>query len=130
MDAKIFFLNKNVFAHKKLKKLPKKSCILMAVERFFFSAQNSPELHFCFINSFIQSSLLRSLVKTVLLKAKSTKKLFIITYFWSKCFKIKCWSKVFYLSRAFHQSILKDLSIQKIHKKMFIGPVCLEHSIS
>ena len=30
---------------------------------FFFSTQNSPELHFCFINSFIQSSLLRSLGK-------------------------------------------------------------------
>ena len=37
----------------------------MAVGRFFFSAsptaQNSPELHFRFINSFIQLSLLRSL---------------------------------------------------------------------
>ena len=37
----------------------------MAVGRFFFSAartaQNSPELHFRFINSFIQSSLVGSL---------------------------------------------------------------------
>ena len=36
---------------------------------FFFSAaptaQNSPELHFRFINSFIQSSLLRSLAETL-----------------------------------------------------------------
>ena len=42
-----------------------KSCILMAVGTFFLSealtAQNSPELHFCFIYSLIQSSLLRSL---------------------------------------------------------------------
>ena len=38
----------------------------MAVGSFFFSAaqsaQNSPELHFCFINFFIQPSLLESLV--------------------------------------------------------------------
>ena len=40
-----------------IKKKNPKSCILMAVVRFFFSAappaQNSPELHFRFINSFI-----------------------------------------------------------------------------
>ena len=29
------------------------------------TAQNSPELYFCFINSFIQSSLLRSLAETL-----------------------------------------------------------------
>ena len=52
------------FDHKKLKKTPQK----VAHNRprpFFFSAaptaQNSPELHFRFINSFIQWSLLRSL---------------------------------------------------------------------
>ena len=41
----------------------------MAVGRFFFSAaptaQNSPEFHFCFINYFIQLSLLRSLIGTL-----------------------------------------------------------------
>ena len=40
----------------------------MAVGSFFFSAaptaQNSPELHFRFINSFIQPSRVGSLVKT------------------------------------------------------------------
>ena len=40
----------------------------MAVGRGFFSAaptaQNSPELHFCFINSIIQSSLVESLPGT------------------------------------------------------------------
>ena len=40
----------------------------MAVERFFFSAdptaKNSQELHFRFINYFIPSSLLRSLLPT------------------------------------------------------------------
>ena len=45
--------------------LPTKSCIFMAVGSYFFSeaptAQNSPVLHFCFMNSFIQFSLLRSL---------------------------------------------------------------------
>ena len=59
---------KMFFAHKKLKKNTSKSCILMAVASFFFSAvltaQNSPELHFRFINSFIQLSLLRSLRDT------------------------------------------------------------------
>jgi hypothetical protein len=39
--------------------------MFMAVGRFFFSAaqpaQNSPELHFRFLNSFIQPSLLESL---------------------------------------------------------------------
>ena len=44
----------------------------MAIGRVFFSAaltaQNSPELHFHFINSFIQSSLLRSLVQHLKIK--------------------------------------------------------------
>ena len=52
---------------RKLKNHPK-SCILMAVGRVIFSAaptaQNSPELHFRFINSFIQSPLLRFLLTT------------------------------------------------------------------
>ena len=56
----------NFFAHKKLKKPPQKvAYLLSAFGRLFFSAaptaQTSPELHFRFINSFIQSSLLRSL---------------------------------------------------------------------
>ena len=41
----------------------------MAVGRFFFSAalhaQNSPELHFRFINSFIQPSLLESVLESL-----------------------------------------------------------------
>ena len=53
------------FCPQKVEKTTPKSCILMAVGRFFFSAaptaQNSPELNFRFINFFIQSSLLRSL---------------------------------------------------------------------
>ena len=56
------------FCRQKVEKNTSKSCILKAVGRFFFSAdltaQNSLELHFRFINSFIQSSLLRSLYHT------------------------------------------------------------------
>ena len=55
------------FVHKKLEKPPQKvAYVLMAVGRFFFSAaltaQNSPELRFCFINSFIQPSRKASLL--------------------------------------------------------------------
>ena len=49
---------------KELKKYPK-NCILMADGSFFsaaLTAQNSPELHFHFINSFIQPSLVGSLM--------------------------------------------------------------------
>jgi len=59
------------YFYENLKKifLPTKSCILMAVGRFFFSAalhaQNSPELHFRFINSFIQPSLLESVLESL-----------------------------------------------------------------
>ena len=63
MDAKI--LKKKVFFdHQKLKKHPKKLHTYGSWEFFFLcspDALNSPELHFRFINSFIQSSLLRSL---------------------------------------------------------------------
>ena len=61
------------FSPQKVEKTSSKSCILMAVGIFFLcspTAQNSPELHFCFINSFIQSSLLSSLSTTVRQKAK------------------------------------------------------------
>ena len=56
---------KSFFAPKKLKKPPQKVAYLWQLGVFFSAAptaQNSPELHFRFINSFIQSSLLRSLV--------------------------------------------------------------------
>ena len=63
---KYFLKNsKTFFCPQKVEKTTSKSCILMAVVRFFVpaapTAQNSPDLHFCFINSFIQLSLLRSL---------------------------------------------------------------------
>ena len=66
--------NKNNFflcfhVQKKLKKSPQKIAYLWQLGGFFSlqprlpkTAQNTPELHFYFINSFIQSSLLRSLV--------------------------------------------------------------------
>ena len=63
-------LKKN-FAHKELKKPPQKVAYLWQLGVFFLcnpdcpkqpkTAQNSPELHFCFMISFIQSSPLRSL---------------------------------------------------------------------
>jgi hypothetical protein len=64
----------------------------MAVWRFFFSAAptaiNSPELHFRFINSPIQSSVLKSVVETKQPKRqdfqKSNVEKFILTYFQSK----------------------------------------------
>ena len=52
------------FAHQKLKKPLKKLHTYGSWEFFFFAtptAQNSPELPFCFMISFIQSSPLRSL---------------------------------------------------------------------
>ena len=57
--------SKMFFAHKKLKKPPQKVAYFWQLGVFFSAAptaQNSPELHFRFISSFIQSSLLRSLV--------------------------------------------------------------------
>jgi hypothetical protein len=62
------FLNFS-FAHKKLKKTPQKVASLWQLGGFFFSAaptaQNSPELHFRSINSFIQPSLVGSLLVTL-----------------------------------------------------------------
>ena len=66
-DAKIFLekLKKNL-CQQKVEKNTSKSCILMAVGSFFFSAalpgQNSLELLFCFKNSSIYSCLLKSVV--------------------------------------------------------------------
>ena len=61
-----FQINFHFFAHKKIKKSASKSCLLMAVGIFFSSAaptaQNSTELHFRLTNSFIQPSLVGSLV--------------------------------------------------------------------
>ena len=58
---------KKNFAHKKLKKPPQKVAYLWQLGGFFsatLTAQNSPEFHFRFINSFIQSSLLGLRVQT------------------------------------------------------------------
>ena len=55
------------FCPQKIEKATSKSCILMAVRSFFSAAstaQSSPELHFRFINHFIQLSLLGSLHKS------------------------------------------------------------------
>ena len=53
-------LKKKFYPQKVKKKNTSKSCILMAVGSFFFSAamtaKNSPELHFRLVNSFIQPS--------------------------------------------------------------------------
>ena len=55
-----------MFCPQKVEKTNPKSCILIAVCRGFFptalTAQNSPELHFRSINSFIQPSLVGSLI--------------------------------------------------------------------
>ena len=61
------FLEKNLtfFAHKNFKKRPQKVAYLWQLGIFFSAAptaQNSPELHFHFINSFIRTSLLRPLI--------------------------------------------------------------------
>ena len=63
----LILFNGCFFCPQKLEKTTSKSCILiMAVGSCCFSAapnaQNSPEPHFCSINSFIQSSLPRSLL--------------------------------------------------------------------
>jgi hypothetical protein len=55
---------KNIFPHKKFKKPPQKVACLWQLAFFFsaaLTAQNSPELHFCFMNYFIQPSLVGSL---------------------------------------------------------------------
>ena len=76
-DAKIFRKEiKTIFYPKKDEKVTSKSCTLMAVGRFFFSAaptaQNSPELQFRLKHSFIQPSLLRSLgIANIMLKASA-----------------------------------------------------------
>ena len=59
------FLKNFQITHKKLKKTPQKCCFLMAVGSFFSAvlpAQNSPEVHFYFINSPIHSSVLKSVL--------------------------------------------------------------------
>ena len=66
MWTKKYFLKnvKKIFAHKKLKKPPKKVAHLWQLGVFFSAAptaQNSPELHFRLINYFIQPSLVGSL---------------------------------------------------------------------
>ena len=96
---------------KKVEKTTPKSCILMAVGRFFFSAaQNSPELHFRFINSFIQLSLLRSLVSPLLLQTKHI---------------IQCCSLIFFLEqgkthflRAFSTNCMLGQFVEKFPQKM------------
>ena len=65
---KYFLKNlKSIFCPQNLKKTPQKVAYLWQLGVFFLSAalpaQNSPELHFRFIISFIQSSLLRSLAQ-------------------------------------------------------------------
>ena len=64
------------FCPQKVEKTTPKSCLLMAVGRVFFSsaqtAQNSPELHFRFINSFFHPSLLKSLLRSALDLKKNT----------------------------------------------------------
>ena len=80
-NHKIFEKLKNVFfwPQKLKKKNTSKNCVLMVVGSFFLSAaptaQNSPELHFYFINSFIQPSRVESLcaVHFALLKAPLNK---------------------------------------------------------
>ena len=56
----------NIFlGHKKFKKTPQKAAYLWQLGVFFSAAptaQNSPELHFRFINSFIQPSRVESLL--------------------------------------------------------------------
>ena len=63
----IFRQIKKKICQQKVEKTSQKSCILMTVGSFFslsaaLTAQNSPELHFCFINSPIQSSVLKSVL--------------------------------------------------------------------
>jgi hypothetical protein len=65
MQTQKYFLKikKINFALKKLKKAPQKAAYLWQLEVFFSaapSAQNSPELHFRFKDSPIQSSVLKS----------------------------------------------------------------------
>ena len=74
---KYFSRNLKMFScPQKVEKTPQKLHIYGSWE-FFLSAaptaQNSPELHFCLINSFIQSSLLRSLMPNILLAAPTPK---------------------------------------------------------
>ena len=70
MRAQNYIFRKNLkisLAYKKLKKIPQKVAYLWQLGVFFSAAptaQNSPELHFPIINSFILPSLVGSLVIT------------------------------------------------------------------
>ena len=69
-DPKVFlnFFFELFFVLEGIEKPPQKVAILMAVGSFFSAAptaHNSPELHFCFIDSFIQPSLVGSLVTSL-----------------------------------------------------------------
>ena len=73
----------------------------MAVGIFFFSAastaQNSPELHFRFINSFIQSSLLRSLEWSGLkVSISNSLSVFPIKCFASAAYSLLKWGRFIY----------------------------------
>ena len=117
---KYFLKNsKKFFANKKLKKNTPKTCILMAVGRVFFSAaptaQNSPELHFCFINSFIQSSLLRSLIKGH--RRKYLKLIPDTSFFWLPCQFLNHhrWIKIkdYYLNHKSFVTFVKQVLVSK-----------------
>jgi hypothetical protein len=68
------------FAHKNLKKPPQKVAYLWQLRVFFSAAptaQNSPELHFRFINSFIPPSLVGSLLLYMKKDQMYNRKLFL-----------------------------------------------------
>ena len=67
-DATMFLkIFRNYFLTlKTLKKTPQKVAYLWQLGVFFFAAptaKNSPERHFCFINSFIQSSIIVYIIR-------------------------------------------------------------------
>ena len=72
MDKQEFYFLFQLLNLRKILETPQKVAYLWQLGGFFSlqprlpkTAQNSPELHFRFINSFIQSSLLRSLAETL-----------------------------------------------------------------
>ena len=97
MDTKIFFEKfKRFFLATKSWKNTSKSCLLMTVWLFFLSAAppatNSPEVHFCFINYPIHSSVLKSVIAISQPIVRSYFHCYMlisfgnVVYFWLECF--------------------------------------------
>ena len=119
MDAKNFLKNlKDVFLPTKSWKNHLKKLHTYGCWEVFFSAastaQNSPELHFRFINSFIQSSLLRSLA-IIIQFTNSLYRLFCANWFYKKRSKKLTYLVIFMQNRLLFLQLGSEANIRGLY---------------